>query len=188
MKEAYPLFILFAAVESIAGLLCVFALKKSKKYDASNLIIISCIFFTAALCMIAGMIIASPKLIISAIILPSGIFSIYTFIIGIIRCRKCTLKITAKYLGFSDHKALYAAIKFSYVYSGEEIESKSFGAYKIRKIKKVFRENESYEIYIDPDCPEHCVNKYLSHTLTDLQMLMFGILLLSLGVLILICV
>ncbi len=161
MQEVYPFFIFLSIVGLLMGLLYVYIHTKSKNKEPY---LIASAFFSFLLpfLMIAGMLLNSEKLIVSAFFFPIGLLIIVTSIELLIRYKKCNYVISAKYVSFarvSSHSVSRYAPQFSFNYNGETFEVNSFICYFKRKLKKIFDENYSYDIYINPQNPNHCVDK-----------------------------
>ena len=157
MKEAYPFFISLSIIGLIMSILYVYIHSK----DKNPYFILSAIFWFLLPClMVAGMLLTSEKLIVSAFFFPIGLSLIATFTEMLVRYKNCTYAIAAKCVSFQTRgKGWYYAPQFSFRYNGETVLAYSFASYSKRKFKKNFEINQTYDIFINPDKPTYCVDK-----------------------------
>ena len=159
MREAYPVFIFVSVVVLVIGAVFVYVLTKQRNLYT----IISTILWLSIPClMIMGMILESQKLILSAFFFPILLFCIVTFSELLIRYRKCTHPIPATYVSFTErsHRGIHHYFPtFSFYYNGQSFEVTSFIHYSKRKLNKLFEENNTYEVFINPQDPHQCTDK-----------------------------
>ena len=155
-------FLFFAVICILMGVLLVYAYRKDKNRNP-YLILSALLFFLIPTLLTAGVLLESEKLISSAILFPMGAFLIATAVVLMIRYRKCSHPVSAKYVSRTQRsrgsrRAFYSPV-FSFRYEGEDITVDSFISYSRRKFKTLFEEHGTYTVFIDPEKPRHCVDK-----------------------------
>lgn len=161
MQEVYPLFIFLSIVGLLMGSMYVYLLAKRKSKE-HYFILSAFLWFLLPFLMTAGMLLNSEKLIASAFFFPIILSCIATFINLLINYKKCDYVISAKYVSFTKvslHSFRRYAPQFSFYYNGETFNVDSFIHYSKRKFKKLFAENCTYDIFINPQNPNFCVDK-----------------------------
>ena len=139
------------------------------------------IWFLIPTLMATGMFLNSEKLIVSAFLFPISLSMTATSIEHFVRYKKCTLIVSAKCVSFEIRgKGQYYAPQFSYNYNGEPILMYSFSSYRKRKFNKLFVINNTYDIFINPENPNHCVDKRC-FPISTIFVLIFGIIFLVFG-------
>ena len=131
--------------------------------------------------MTTGMLLNSEKLIVSAFVFPISLSMIVTSIEHLIRYKKCTIIVSAKCVSFNTSgKGHYYSPQFSYNYNGETILVYSFSSYLKRKFNKLFQINNTYDIFINQENPNDCVDKRC-FPINNIFVLIFGIIFFVLG-------
>ncbi len=161
MKEEYWIFILMSSIGLLCGAILLYNTRKEKHRKIFMYGLTASFLLMPAL-MIPGMILDCNKLLIMGLIFPSGFIMFIVLVLILIAYQKCTYELTAECTGFNiihSRYRRYRQPKFRYTYNGQEFENLSFLSYSKRKFKKMFKENEKYTIYINPDIPQNCVDK-----------------------------
>ena len=181
MQQVYPFFIFLSIVGLILSLIYVYIHTKEKNKNPYFLIS-AIIWFLIPTLMATGMLLNSEKLIVSALLLPISLFMIVTSIEHFVRYKKCTIIVSAKCVSFETRGryGYYYAPQFSYNYNGKTILVYSFSSYLKRKFNKLFEINITYDIFINPENPNHCVDKRF-FPISTIFVLIFGIIFLVLG-------
>ena len=146
-------------------------------------IISAIIWFMLPTLMTTGMLLNSEKLVVSAFLFPISLFMTATSIELFVRYKKCTLIVSAKCVSFEIRGRspfYYYAPQFSYNYNGESILMYSSSFYRKRKFNELFVINNTYDIFINPENPKHCVDKRC-FPISTIFALIFGIIFLVLG-------
>ena len=159
MREAYPIFIFVSVVGLVIGAVFVYVLTKQRNLYT---ILSTTLWFSIPSLMITGMILESQKLVLSALFFPILLFCIVTFSELIIHYHKCTHPIPATYVSFTErsHRGIHHYFPtFSFCYNGQTLEVTSFIRYSKRKLNKLFEENNTYEVFINPQDPHQCTDK-----------------------------
>ena len=112
--------------------------------------------------MTAGMLLNSEKLVLSAIFFPICFVVITTCIEMLIRYKNCTYCISAKCVSFrtTGRNNMYGP-QFSFCHNGKAVLAYSFITYSKRKFKSNFEIDQTYDIFINPEKPNYCVDKRL---------------------------
>ena len=181
MQQVYPFFIFLSIVGLIVSLIYVYIHTKEKNKNPYFLIS-AIIWFLIPTLMATGMLLNSEKLIVSALLLPISLFIIVTSIEHFVRYKKCTIIVSAKCVSFEarGRYGYYYAPQFSYNYNGVSILMYSFSSYRKRKFNKLFVINNTYDIFINPENPKHCVDKRY-FPISTIFVLIFGIIFLAFG-------
>ena len=180
MQQVYPFFIFLSIVGLTVSLTYVYIHTKEKNKNPYFLIS-AIIWFLIPTLMATGMLLNSEKLIVSALLLPISLLMIVTSIEHFVRYKKCTIIVSAKCVSFETRgKGQYYAPQFSYNYNGESILMYSFSSYRKRKFNKLFKINNTYDIFINPENPNHCVDKRC-FPISTIFVLIFGIIFLVFG-------
>ncbi|MBE6806269.1 MAG: hypothetical protein E7526_07175 [Ruminococcaceae bacterium] len=180
MQQVYPFFIFLSIIGLLTSLICVYSHIKEKKKDPYYMVS-AIIWFLLPILMTIGMLLNSEKLVVSAIFFPIGLSMIVNSIEHFVRYKKCTLIVSAKCISFNTSgKGHYYSPQFSYNYNGESILMYSFSSYRKRKFNKLFVINNTYDIFINPENPKHCVDKRYFPKIT-IFVLIFGIIFLAFG-------
>ncbi len=180
MQQVYPFFILLSVVGLLMSLIYVYIHIKEKNKNP-YFIISAIIWFLIPTLMATGMLLNSEKLTVSALLLPISLFMIVTSFEHFVRWKKCTFIVSAKCVSFETRgKGQYYAPQFSYNYNGETILAYSFSSYLKRKFNKLFEINNIYDIFINPENPNHCVDKRC-FPISTIFVLIFGIIFLVFG-------
>ena len=182
MQEVYPFFIFLSVVGLIMSLIyvCIHIQEKNKN---PYFIISAIIWFMLPTLMTTGMLLNSEKLVVSAFLFPISLFMTATSIELCVRYKKCTIIVSAKCVSFEMRGRspfYYYAPQFSYNYNGETILVYSFSFYRKRKFNELFVINNTYDIFINPENPKHCVDKRC-FPISTIFVLIFGIIFLVLG-------
>ncbi len=157
MEEVYPFFMFLSVIGLPMSILYVYIHSKDKN---PYYIISAIIWFVLPCLMVAGMLLNSEKLVVSAFFFPITLFLIATFIETFVRYKNCTYAIAAKCVSFQTRgKGWYNAPQFLFRYNGETVLAYSFASYSKRKFKKNFEINQTYDIFINPKKPNYCVDK-----------------------------
>lgn len=158
LHEAYSFFISLSVVGLLMGVIYIYIHTKDKN---PYFIISAIIWFLLPCLMVAGMLLNSEKLVVSAFFFPITLFLIATFIETLVRYKNCTYAIAAKCVSFErrGRRGKYYSPQFSFRYNGETILAPSFASYPKRKCKKHFEVNQTYDIFINPHKPTYCVDK-----------------------------
>ena len=140
------------------------------------------ICFLLPILMTIGMLLNSEKLVVSALLLPIGLLMIATSIEHFVRYKKCTIIVSAKCVSFETRgrHGYYYAPQFSYNYNGESILMYSFSSYCKIEFNKLFVINNTYDIFINPENPKHCVDKRC-FPISTIFVLILGIIFLVFG-------
>ena len=180
MQQVYPFFIFLSIIGLLMSLIYVYVHIKEKNKNPYFLISAISWFLLPTL-MIIGMLLNSEKLVVSAFLFPISLFMIATSIEHFVRYKKCTLIVSAKCVSFETRgKGQYYTPQFSYNYNGKTILVYSFSSYRKRKFNKLFEINNTYDIFINPENPNHCVDKR-HFPISTIFVLIFGIIFLVLG-------
>ena len=182
MQQVYPFFIFLSIVGLIVSLIYVYIHIKEKNKNPYFLIS-AIIWFLIPTLIATGMLLISEKLIVSALLLPISLIMIVTSIEHFVRYKKCTIIVSAKCVSFEMRGRspfYYYAPQFSYNYNGESILMYSFSSYRKRKFNKLFEINNTYDIFINPENPNHCVDKRC-FPISIIFVLIFGIIFLVFG-------
>ena len=161
MQNAYPFFIFLCGIGLVVCALFVYGLIKAKNKKPFW---IFCVFlwFLLPLLLAAGMLFDSQKLIFSGIFFPVSLFAVTMFIGLLVRYRKCTCVVSAKYTSFvtTTHRGVTRyAPTFSFGYNGEGRSANSFIYYSKRKFQRLFEDGNTYDVFINPQDPTDCVDK-----------------------------
>ena len=182
MQKAYPIFILLSVMGLIMGALYTYIHVKEK--NKNPFFIISAIsWFLLPVLSAIGILLHSEKLLLSALFFPISAFLIATCIEHFVRHKKCTVIVSAKCVSFEmkgRSPFYYYVPQFSYNYNGEAILAYSFASYLKRKFKKLFEIGGTYDIFIDPQNPKHCVDKRC-FPMNNIFILILGIIFLFFG-------
>ena len=180
MQQVYPFFIFLSIVGLIVSLIYVYIHIKEKNKNP-YFMVSAIIWFLIPTLMATGMFQNSEKLIVSAFLFPISLSMISTSIELYVRYKKCTIIVSAKCVSFeTSGKGQYYAPQFSYNYNGESILMYSFSSYRKRKFNKLFVINNTYDIFINPENPNHCVDKRY-FPISTIFVLIFGIIFLVFG-------
>ena len=180
MQQVYPFFIFLSIIGLLMSLIYVYIHIKEKNKNP-YFMISAIIWFLIPTLMATGMLLNSEKLIVSAFLFPISLSMISTSIELYVRYKKCTIIVSAKCVSFETRgKGQYYAPQFSYNYNGESILTYSFSSYRKRKFNKLFVINNTYDIFINPENPKHCVDKRY-FPISTIFVLIFGIIFLAFG-------
>ena len=183
LQQTYPFFIFLSFIGLAIGLIYVYAYIK-EKYKNAYFIISAITWFSLPAFLTLGTLLDSEKLIISAFFFPVGLLMFVTAIELIIRYKKCTVIVSAECVSFNrSGKGQYYAPQFSYSYNGEAFLTYSFSSYRKRKFNRLFKINNTYDIFINPQNPKYCVDKRYFPKNT-IFILIFGIIFLVVGTLV----
>ena len=159
MRDAYPVFIFISVVSLVIGAIFVYVLTKQR----TPYTILSTILWLSLPCLMTmGMILESQKLVLSAFFYPIFLFAIITCLETISRYGKCTHSLSATYVSFTERSRRgihHYFPTFSLYYNGQTLKVTSFIYYSKRKLNKLFEENNTYEVFINPQDPHQCVDK-----------------------------
>ena len=181
MQQVYPFFIFLSVIGLIMSLIYVYIHIKEKNKNP-YFIISAIIWFMLPTLMTTGMLLNSEKLVVSAFLFPISLSMTATSIEHFVRYKKCTIIVSAKCVSFETRgrHGYYYAPQFSYNYNGESILMYSFSSYRKRKFNKLFEINNTYDIFINPENPNHCVDKRC-FPISIISVLIFGIIFLAFG-------
>ena len=181
MQQVYPFFILLSIVGLLMSLIYVYVHIKEKNKNP-YFMVSAIIWFLLPVLMTIGMLLNSEKLVVSAFFFPISLSMIVTSIEHFVRYKKCTLIVSAKCVSFNTSgKGHYYSPQFSYNYNGKSISTYSFSSYRKRRFNKLFENNNTYDIFINPQNPNHCVDKR-SFPISIIFVLLFGIIFLAFGI------
>ena len=180
MQKVYPFFILLSVIGFVMSLMYVYVYNKEKNKNP-YFIVSAIIWFLLPALMIIGMLLDSEKIVISAFFFPISLSIIITSIEHFVRYKKCTIMVSAKCISFNiSGKGRYYSPQFLYNYNGKTISVYSFSTYLKRKFNKLFEINNTYDIFINPENPKHCVDKR-DFPISTIFVLIFGIIFLVFG-------
>ncbi len=188
MQKAYPIFILLSVMGLIMGVLYTYIHVKER--NKNPFFIISAIsWFLLPVLSAIGILLHSEKLLLSALFFPISLFMMATSVDQFVRYKKCTFIVSAKCVSFEirGRRGRYYAPQFSFNYNGEGFLIYSFASYRERKFKKLFEINQTYDVYINPQNPNHCVDKR-RFPLNTIFVLILGIIFFVIGVVIVILI
>ncbi len=185
MQEGYGLFIFASVLGLIIGIVFTVATVMEPKYGKLQLAIGAVVGYLIPAMIIPSLLFGSEKLTYAAVSASMAMILIYFPLLILIKYKNCTYPIMAKCIGY-DRMGGYRGWrrfvpKFSYIFNDEKIEVCSFVSYFKRKCKKLFIENEDYEIYINPNAPKHCADKR-TYPISNVILIILGIVFLLFGV------
>ncbi len=183
--EGYELLIAFSALGAILGIVFTVVAIMEPKHGKLPLAIGALVFYLIPAIIIPSVLFGTEKLSYAAVSCSLGLIFIYFPLLILIKHKNCTHIVIAKCIGFdtvSGHRGWHRYTpKFSYTFNDEKFEICSFVSYNKRKFKKLFIENEEYEIYVNPKLPKHCADKR-TYPISNVVLIIFGIAFLLLGV------
>ena len=103
-----------------------------------------------------------------------------------IRVKKCNFEIQAKCIGYreivrSKGRRSYAP-QFEYRYQGMDYREYSIRTYSRKDLDKMFQQHKQYTIYINPDCPQKCIDQLAKADGGVILVYVWGALLILLGI------
>ena len=180
MQEAYSFLIFLSIMGLLMSILLLYI--HTKETNKNPYFIMSAfLWLLLPTLMTTGLLLNSEKLITSAFLYPISLFLIITSFEIFVRYKKCTYVIPAKCVSFETRgRGWYYAPQFSFRYNGETMCVYSFVSYRKRKFKKNFKTDQTYDIFINPHNPNHCVDKRW-FPINTIIVLIFGIIFLVFG-------
>lgn len=170
---------------AILGIVFTVIAIKEPKHGKLPLAIGAVIWYLIPAMIIPSLLFGTEKLSYAAVFCSLGLIFVYFPLLILIKYKNCTQPIMAKCIGYkrvgSGRRPRRYAPKFSYIFNGEKIEEGSFVSYFKRKCKKLFVENEDYEIYINPNAPKHCADKR-TYPISNVVLIVLGVVFLVLSV------
>jgi len=161
--QGNELLIAFSVMGAILGIVFTVIAIKEPKYGKLQLAIGAVVWYLIPAMIVPSLLFGPEKLRYAALSCSLGLIFICFPLLILIKYKNCTQPIMAKFIGYKTvsggRRPRRYAPKFVYMFNDEKIEMWSFTSYYKRKCKKLFVENEDYEIYINPNLPKHCADK-----------------------------
>ena len=183
MPQIHPLYIILSALGLFLSVAYVFLFIKEKR-KGLYLLSSALTWLLLPILMVTGMFLHSTKLISAAILFPTALAIVGIAINNLGKYKKCTHIVSAKCVSFIQRGTRpYYSPQFSYDYKGENILAYSTSLYRKRRLNKLFKINNTYDIFIDPNNPKNCIanrNFSISNVLT----LLAGSLVFAFGIMI----
>ena len=136
---------------------------KARKGRPVFLWIVAGCFFSVGAIVLVGCLINSAKLFAVGITLPLGLLLAFLSVQDMLKYKWCTALVQARVkeivCTYTRRRNRRYAPVFCYQYLGENYEMKSFVHYSRRNSRRLFMEGAYYDIFVDPQCPEFCVDK-----------------------------
>jgi len=110
--------------------------------------------------IIAGVVLNSDKLSAFGLVEPISFFLLLLAIRFVVVMRKSYVEINAQCTGYQEYTRKFITRyipEFSYRYNGKDYQVYSYMNYDKRKFQRLFKTNETYTIYINPEAPHQCV-------------------------------
>ncbi len=186
--EGHELLIAFSVMGAILGIGFTVAAIMEPKHGKLPLAIGALVWYLIPAMIVPSLLFGTEKLSYAAVFCSLGLIFVCFPLLSLIKYKNCTQPIMAKCIGYeslSGGRGLRRyAPKFVYTFNDEKIEMWSFTSYYKRKCKKLFVENEDYEIYINPNLPKYCTDKR-TYPISNVVLIIFGSVFLVLSVFVL---
>lgn len=174
-----PFVIFFLVVGwGLVALLAWGAYKVRTKRTASVWILAGC-FFVLGTFPFVGYLFDSAKWFAIGVSLPLGLLLTFLSIDGFLKYKWCTDLVEAQVKDLAPiyrHRGVAGYVPvFSYHYRGESYEGQSFLPHSKRNLQHLFSKGDRCEIFVDPRCPECCVDKKRERPRLHLLLMFFAI-------------
>ena len=184
--QGNELLIAFSVMGAILGIVFTVAAIMEPKHGKLPLAIAALVWYLIPAMIVPSLLFGTEKLRYAALSCSLGLIFICFPLLILIKYKNCTQPVMAKCIGYktvSGGRQLMRryAPKFVYMFNDKKIEMWSFTSYYKRKCKKLFVENEDYEIYINPNLPKHCADKR-TYPVSAVVLIILGIVFLSVSV------
>ena len=186
MQKTHLLYIFFSIMGLLFGIIFLYVYAKPKNKQPSALLM-GISWLLIPILIIFGTLLDSDRMIVSAFLLPIGLFLISLSIDQLIQYKKCNCAITAEYVSFtsvSNRGVRHYTPQFSFHYNGEDFVANCLTSCSESTFKTSFKLNKMYNIYIDPHNPNCCVDKRFFPT-SLIVLLIFGIVCFIFGIIVL---
>jgi hypothetical protein len=125
-------------------------------------------------------------LTIAIMLLGFGVFLLLLARQTAVRAKRCNFEIQAKCIGYreivrSKGQRSYAP-QFAYRYQGTDYNEYSIQTYSRKDLDKMFQQHKQYTIYINPNCPQKCIDQRVQADGCVIWVYVWGALLILLGI------
>lgn len=178
-------FFIFGVMFIVFGVLCVVRVERVTKRERTELLATGVVLIVFGMLGVVGAVIKDYKIMLTSIFIPGSLACIYIPIKVAWQMKQCNHLVVARCVSYNRYsggkgQSSYAPV-FRYTYRGQNYERQTPIGYRLKKVQRMYEIGQSYQIYINENCPEMCVN-VKKFPVTHIIVEVMGILMLALYV------